>query len=219
MRIAGPRRLLCTLLSRRMPSGTRHGEAMPEGEGAMYTYCLFCDTAKCHFVASIAEKAFPCRAIYPRTVQHRWIKRKPVDEEHPLTPGYVFLYSDEQLTVRRVYAIQGVIKCLRDQDRRYELSGSDEAFALMLLENGGVIGKTQVYQEGQMICLRDGVYKGVQTRILKVDHRNMRMQIAIPFAGMQVKTWVEYEVVEPVDQDGDENAINRNAQAQENQGA
>ena len=215
MRIAGPPKLLRTLFPKRAPTGTRHGEAMPEGEGAMYTYCLFCDTAKCQFVASVAEKVFPCRAIYPRTVQHRWVKRKPVDEEHPLTPGYVFLYSDEQLTVRRMYAIQGVIKCLRDQDRR----GSDEVFAMMLLENGGVIGKTQVYQEDQMIRLHDGVYKGVQTRILKVDHRNMRMQIAIPFAGMQVKTWVEYEVVEPADPENKTDMKNEKSQSDKNRDA
>ena len=44
-----------------------------------------------------------------------------------------------------------------------------------------------------------GVFEGVETKILKVNRRNMRMQIEIPFAGRPVRTWVEYEVVKAVD--------------------
>ncbi len=68
-------------------------------------------------------------------------------------------------------------------EKQYELTGSDEAFALMLLRQNGIIGKTQVYQEGQMIRICEGAYEGIETRILKVNRRNMRMQIEIPFAG------------------------------------
>ena len=163
----------------------------------MFTYCLYCETVKCGYVARAAELQFPCRAIYPKQVQHIWSKGEAQDLVHDLLPGYVFLYFEEEwLDISRLRAIDGVIRCLRDQDKRYALSGGDEQFALMLLEKDGVIGKTKVYQEGQLIRLCEGAYKGVETRILKVNRRNMRMQIEIPFAGHSVKTWVEYEVVE-----------------------
>ena len=42
-----------------------------------------------------------------------------------------------------------------------------------------------------------GAFSGVTARILKVERRLSRMQIEIPFARQLVKTWVEYEIVEP----------------------
>ena len=161
----------------------------------MFTYCLFCETAKCGYIANTAMQKLSCRAISPKQIQHTWSQGKMVDIEHDLLPGYVFLYMEEPLDIDLLHSIQGVIRCLSSMDKQYELSGSDEAFALMLLEKNGVIGKTQVYQEGQMIRICEGVYEGVETRILKVNRRNMRMQIEIPFAERQVRTWVEYEIV------------------------
>ena len=163
----------------------------------MFTYCLFCETAKCDSVADSAQKLFHCRAIYPKRMQHTWSKGKMVDIAHALLPGYVFLYvEDQQLPVASLHSIQGVIRCLADQDQCYELSGTNEQFAMMLLRKDGIIGKTKVFREGQLIHICEGAYKGVESRILKVDHRNMRMQIVIPFANLEIKTWVEYEIVE-----------------------
>ena len=144
----------------------------------MYTYCLFCEAAKCCSVVSVVMQKTRCRAIYPKQVQHTWSKGKMVDIEHALLPGYVFLYAEHApLVISLVRSIQGVIRCLSSQDQQYELTGSDEQFALMLLQKDGVIGKTKVYQEGQMIRICEGAYEGVETRILKVNRRNMRMQI------------------------------------------
>ncbi len=124
-----------------------------------------------------------------------------VDIEHDLLPGYVFLYFEEgTLDVSSVRRLQGVIHCLCSQDKQYELFGTDEQFALMLLHHQGRIGKTQVYEEGQLIRIREGVYEGLETKILKVNRQKQRMQIEIPFAQMYIRTWVEFEIVEKPDQ-------------------
>lgn len=145
----------------------------------------------------------PCRAISPKQVQHTWSKGKMVDIVHDLLPGYVFLYMDDPLELAALRRVQGIIRCLRTEDeekkRHYELTGSDEQFALMLLHKDGVIGKTKVYQEGDRIRITQGAYEGTETKILKVNRRNMRMQIEIPFAGRSIRTWVEYEVVKSLD--------------------
>ena len=54
-----------------------------------------------------------------------------------------------------------------------------------------------------MIRIAGGAFEGVSARILKVERRLSRMQIEIPFARQQVKTWVEYEIVEPEETDGE----------------
>ena len=163
----------------------------------MLTYCLFCETIKCDLVARSIEQDLGCVAFSPKRVQHTWSAGKMVDIVHDLLPGYVFVYAErEPLDIRRVQATQGVIRCLSTADKQYALSGSDERFALMLLHNKGVIGKTKVYEEGQRIRVCEGVYEGLETRILKVDRQKGRMQIDIPFANRHIRTWVEFEIVE-----------------------
>lgn len=171
----------------------------------MFTYCLFCETAKCRSVVNAVMQMISCRAIYPKQVQHTRSQGKMVDIEHDLLPGYVFLYSEgEPLDITQLRSIQGIIRCLSNMEKQYELTGSDEQFALMLLQKNGVIGKTQVYQEGQMIRICEGAFQDIEAKILRVNRRNMRMEIEIPFAGRPVHTWVEYEIVKPVEKNGKE---------------
>ena len=164
----------------------------------MYIYCLFCETAKCRYVAQIVSDLYHCRTICPRQVQHTWAKNGYTkDAVQDLLPGYVFVYSREQLQGVSLRSVRGVIRCLCNSSREYELSGSDEAFALMLLEKDGVIGKTRVFEEGQKIRICEGAFAGTGAEILKVERRLSRMLIQIPFAQQLVKTWVEYEIVQP----------------------
>ena len=163
----------------------------------MYTYCLFCETAKCSIIAMEAKAFYQCTAISPKQIQHTWQKGAMVDRIRDFLPGYLFLYSEEPLNLYRCRYLPGVLRCLRTYDNSYELGGSDDAFAKMLLEKEGIIGKTEVYQEGDRIHLTEGAFSGLKAKILKVDHRAGRMQIEIPFARRLVKTWVEYEIVDP----------------------
>ena len=169
---------------------------------SVYTYCLFCETAKCRSVANAIMQKTSCRVILPKQVQHTWSKGKMVDIVHDLLPGYVFVYLEDQpLDIALLRSIHGIIRCLSSMEKKYELTGGDEQFALMLLHRDGVIGKTRVYQEGQMIRICEGAFAGVETKILRVNRRNMRMQIEIPFADRLVRTWVEYEIVKPVEEE------------------
>ena len=167
----------------------------------MQIYCLFCETVKCDSIAKIAELKYGCRAISPKQVQHTRSDGKMADIEHDLLPGYVFLYIKKgTLDISSMRRLRGVIRCLCSPDKQYELSGKDEQFALMLLQHQGRIGKTQVYEEGQRIRIREGVYEGLETKILKVNRQKQRMQIEIPFAQMYIRTWVEFEIVEKPNQ-------------------
>ena len=46
----------------------------------MFTYCLFCETGKCRFVAhEVMSTLENCLAISPRQIQHTWQNGKMVD--------------------------------------------------------------------------------------------------------------------------------------------
>lgn len=165
----------------------------------MRSYCIFCETNKCAAFASLAEKLLDCRAMYPKQIQHTFSKGIAADIEHDLTPGYVFLFSKEHSSppdMALARNIPGFIRSLKGSDDSLELAGDDERFAMMLFENGGVIGKTKVFSEGDRIRLTDSAFSGLEAEILKVNRRNQRMQIEIPFANSKIKTWVEYEIVD-----------------------
>ena len=110
----------------------------------MYTYCLFCETGKCDYVARASMQAFECRAISPKQIQHTWSKGAMIDREHDLLPGYVFLYFEEAVRFpQELKKVDRIIRCLRTTDLTYELQGGDAEFAGMLLQKNGVLGKTQ----------------------------------------------------------------------------
>lgn len=162
----------------------------------MYCYCLFCETQKCHAVMRHMEAELGCRALYPKQVQHIRKQGKMLDLERDLMPGYVFLYAADAPVCfpAQMYSC-GVIRILKNLDGTCELRDADEQFARMLLEKQGRIGKTKVYQAGQEIRICQGAFEGTRSRILKLDRRNCRMQIEIPFANQMIKTWVEYEMI------------------------
>ena len=162
----------------------------------MVTYCLFCETGKTEYVARAAMQVFPCRAISPKQIQHTWTRGVVDDRVHDLLPGYVFLYFEEPIRFYwELRKVDRIIRCLRNTDQSYELHGSDEKFALMLLQKDGVLGKTQVTETDGRFTISDESFQGVNVQILKVDRRYRRMKIEILVAGNKVHTWVEYEIV------------------------
>ncbi len=163
----------------------------------MHIYCLFCETGKCEYVARAAMQAFPCHAISPKQIQHIWSKGSFTDREHDLLPGYVFVYFEDPLPFpQELKKIDPIIRCLRSSDLTYELKGSDEAFAQMIYQKNGIIGKTQVTETDGRFAIADETFRSIHTEILKVDRRNRRMKIEILFADHRVQTWVEYEIIQ-----------------------
>ena len=142
----------------------------------MYIYCLFCETVKTGYVAKAVSEMTGCKSLCPKQVQHTRARGGGTqDIINDLLPGYVFLYCEEKADVSFLKAVQGVIRCLSNTAGEYELTGQDEQFALMQLEKNGIIGKTQVYREGQRIRIAGGAFEVVSAKILKVEHRLSRM--------------------------------------------
>ncbi len=186
---------------REMPSGglkasDRHGGAMPEGGCSMFTYCLFCETTSCIYLTRIAEAILPCRAIQPKQVQHRLKKGVVDDIIRDFMPGYIFLYFEEDPFpgIMRMQSIPGAHHFMGAGENKYVLTGRDEQFALMLLEKNGMIGKMQVYEEGQILRLTKSDLDIFDIEILKVDRRKCRMKIQFNFADNPVTTWIEYDI-------------------------
>jgi len=167
------------------------------GDGRMYYYCLFCATAKCGLVVAAIRTKYGVTAFSPRIIQRRWIKGACFEEEKPYLPGYVFLCTPDPIAdFHEISMMEGVLRCLGEQDVGFQLQGSDLRFARMLADHGGVIGIMKTYQEGDRIRLARSMLGDFDAEIVQLDRRKGRAQLQYEFDGASYKVWVGYEVLE-----------------------
>ena len=170
----------------------------------MFAYCLFCQTQKCRDIAHILEKRGVMRAFAPQIIKRQRVKGKNTDALYDLLPGYVFLYSDVELPDYRMFrGINGVIRRIGPEDKRYALEGSDLDFAMNLYRKNGVVGQVTILKVGDAVRLDDPLFNGCQGQITQIDYRKQRARVTYRFAGMNCFTWVACELISKEDQGDD----------------
>ena len=172
----------------------------------MYTYCLYCECGKSSYVGGALHAILGCQTIIPKQVQHTWSRGRMINRIHDLMPGYLFLYHEEPINISICQQMQGVVRCLRTTDGQYELQDTDKSFALVMLERKGILGKTKVFEKDGRLEITPKSFREAKVQILRVDHRNSRMQLEIHFLRQTIKTWVEYEIVKPEEEEAEEQA-------------
>ena len=94
----------------------------------VHAYCLHCETQRCGTIAELLRRNYGYYSFSPQIIQRKWVKGKQTEESHDWLPGYLFLYTEEQIQPR--FDISGIIRCLGNS----ELSGQDLAFAEMIYQ-------------------------------------------------------------------------------------
>ncbi|MCR4621592.1 MAG: hypothetical protein K5663_05860 [Clostridiales bacterium] len=161
---------------------------------ATNVYCVFCRSQFSDDVAKMACQLYGGTAFCPKQIQHTFKDGKMIDLVHKLLPGYVFIFTDDEIdtTIRR--SVPNVLKLLGDEKNGFRLAGNDLAFAMMLLKNNGVLGKTAVNEADGILSLASNSDLGTDARILKVERRKHRMKVEFRFDKQTISTWVEYVV-------------------------
>ena len=157
-------------------------------------YCLFCRSQFSDDIATMACRLYGGTAFCPKQIQHTFKAGKIVDLVHKLLPGYVFIFTNEEVDPTIRWRIPNVLKLLGDEKSRYKLMGNDLAFAMMLLKRNGVLGKTAVNEVDGILSLTPDSDLGTDARILKVERRKHRMKVEFSFNSQTIATWVEYVV-------------------------
>lgn len=161
----------------------------------MYTYCLFCQTQRCKVIAQLLEILGVERAFSPQIVRRLRKKGANVDVAYDLLPGYVFLYTEEEIVDPRFfYGIDGIIRRIGRTEEGWQLQGADREFALQLLEKDGQVGTQRVFQEGEQVMLTDPLFLGCQGRVTRIDYRKRRARVDFVFNGTDCHTWIAFEL-------------------------
>ena len=155
----------------------------------MHAYCLFCETAKCGFIALLIEQQYGFRCLSPKIIQRKWIKGVCREECHSWLPGYVFVYAEEPIVPN--FEIPGILRWLG----RDELQGEDLAFAKMLYSRDGIMGTIHLAEVGDRCVIDDSAWEGIVGTITKIDRGRKRCCVAFEFDGVQRTVWLGYEMV------------------------
>ena len=164
---------------------------MPGEEKQVFAYCLFCETQRCRLIAEFITRRYGYKCFSPQVIQRKWIKGIPMEERHDWLPGYVFLYTNEEITPR--FDISGIIRCLGNGG----LIGNDLTFAEMLFHRNGILGQVSLLQEGDHCFVADPSWKGIQGTVIKMDRGRKRCCLEFSFDGIRRTIWVGYELLEP----------------------
>ena len=162
----------------------------------MHVYCLFCRTQRCKVIAMLLEIRGIMRAFSLQVVRKQRRQGKNVEVLGDLLPGYIFLYSEQELLDYSAFSgIDGVIRRVGRAEEGYELSGPDREFALKLYEKDGLVGAVRAFRIGDTVELQDPLFRGCEGRLTKIDYRKERARVDFVFNNLKCHTWVTCDIV------------------------
>jgi transcription antitermination factor NusG len=166
--------------------------------GVEYCYCISCDARQQASVVKRLPLVFRCHAFSPIKVIRKWQGRAQGYVKVPvsLLPGYVFLFTYENIEPEMLRKIDGFNKVLQYDVGIYKLNEQDEKFARWLLKNNGIIGELKVYYVGDRIMVSHGHLGGLFGEITKVDKRKHRVHVEFTSGRLPFKSWLDYEMVD-----------------------
>ena len=145
--------------------------------------------------------------IFPKRKRIRRIGGAAFEEETGLFPGYIFFSTREEgLNLRDIFLKEYAFKLLRDPDGDWPLKDRDKAFAEMLFAEGGVIGFSQAFYEGDKIRIADGFLKNYEANIIRVNRRAKTAEVSVQLRGKSMTMWLGYELLQTPSQADDREA-------------
>ena len=161
----------------------------------MFCYCVACQVDRCAQVAYMLEARGVLRAFSPQVLQHRAKEGRLEENYQDLLPGYVFVYSENELTNLWGFRdIEGINRWLRTLSGRYELELDDFDFAMNLYDKNGILGKVKMVKIGDEMTVDDPVFRHVHGTVGKIDWRKKRARVDFIFHGMPCSIWTACEL-------------------------
>lgn len=175
-----------------------------DSQGLQYG-CISCRAgAEERLKREIEEKLPDLDVIFPRKMRIRRMGGAAFEEETPLFPGYVFFSTEtETPNLREFLRKDYVFRLLTNPDGDWQLSGSDREFAELLYSNGGLIGFSKAFYEGDTIRVVDGFLKNYEGSIIRLNKRARTAEVKVQFRGKTVSMWLGYELLEMKSENGE----------------
>ena len=160
-------------------------------------WCVFCRTGLekdvAQFVTTLNGRV---EAIAPVRVLQEKRKGKWEQREQILFPGYVFLYSEEEIKLELIKKSPGLYKILDYEAGLKELQGRDYEYSMWIYRHHGHIGTSKVLTEGRTVKVIDGPLLDGSGTIVKLDKHKRRIWVEFEFDGQVRVVSLSAECVE-----------------------
>lgn len=167
---------------------------MSENKNMRHAYCLFCRTGAENRLKDEIVTRFPSiHALIAVQEKHKIVDKRYEVDRRIFLPGYLFLYTEEELDFEMLLRIEDIYRILGDETNAHELQGSDRAFANWLLENNGVIGISRIRIVENKVQILSGPMKHFSKKILKLDKHTKNARIRMDFLGKASDIWLAFE--------------------------
>lgn len=172
-------------------------------DAAPKSYCVFCRSGSERKAAREIMIRFPeVEAIAPVKIVREKRCGTWHERELPILPGYLFLYTQDQLPGRICARIDNLFRLLGEKDTTRELTGEDAGYAAWIRKHHGRIEPSRVtIAENREVRIIDGPLADINGIVKKLDRHKQRALIEFPFAGQKRTVSISVEFVEAVEQE------------------
>ena len=160
--------------------------------------CVFCRTGKEYALAeTLRDQMEGLDAFVPAKIRACRHGGRVDEQKVTLFPGYVFFRAPEDFPVAKMNVYNETYFVLRSDEDQWQLRGADRALVDQFYHNGGTVGFSKAWYEGDRIRIAEGFLKNHEGRIVKVNRRAQTAQIRLDFVGRQTTIWLGFEVIDP----------------------
>lgn len=158
---------------------------------------MFCKTgSEKDVVQSLTVLNNKYKAIAPTRILQEKRKGKWMDREQILFPGYVFLYSEEEVESELIKRVPGFYKILGYDAEFKELQGMDYEYSMWIYRHQGRIKPSKVLTIGKTVKVIEGPLLDCLGTIVKLDKHKRRVWVEFEFAGQIRRVSLSAECVE-----------------------
>lgn len=161
-----------------------------------YVRCLMVETGEEQSVVRLLDVLGLGRGIFPQRVRVRKIRGVWRKDRIRLLPGYVFVFSDGEIPLRRYLGMNHVLKVLRyDREPEGYLRGVDLDFARTVCELDGRLDILGAVDEEGFIRITDRLLGTLHGEVVSVQKRRRTVDIRVTLMGQPKIIRMNYQLL------------------------
>lgn len=166
----------------------------------MNSYCVFCKTGS---EISVAEKINiiepSVKAIAPMRIVQEKREGKWMGKQKVLLPGYVFLYTENDLNANIISKLTDLYKVLSYDHGVRSLMGKDYDYAMWIWKYHGSIDTSKVLTVGKSVKVIEGPLLDANGVIKKLDKHKRKIWVEFNFDGITRMIVLSAECIDSID--------------------
>ena len=161
-----------------------------------YVRCLMVETGQEWVALQLLAVRNLGKGISPQRERIRKIRQKWRMDRIRLLPGYIFVFSEQEIPLRYYYRFEHLLRVLRyDREPDGYLRGSDLDFALAVRDLDGKLKLLEAVDEEGFIRITDPLLEALHGEVLSVERGKRLAKIRIRLMGQEKILSMNYRLV------------------------